>query len=70
MSNDNRARLKAHQKRLGWSQVTLAERLSLMTGDTISVTTVRGWLADPKKRYARGCPGWPSALLERDYPPA
>lgn len=65
---DNRTRLLAHQKRLGWSQVTLADRLSRMVDETISVNTVRGWLAAPDKTYSRTCPAWPSAIIERDYP--
>lgn len=65
---ENRTRLLDHQKRLGWSQVTLADRLSQMVGETISVNTVRGWLANPDKTYSRSCPAWPAAIIERDYP--
>jgi len=68
VASDNRSQLASHISRLGWSTVRLAEWLSETTGDDISLSSVRAWLADPDRSYARTCPGWPSALIEAKKP--
>ena len=65
---NQQSRLHEHLDRLGWSTVNLAEWLSETTGDDISLSSVRAWLADPDRSYARTCPGWPSALIEAKEP--
>lgn len=60
----NRERLNEIRNSLGWSQKRLAEELSRITGDQITLSTVQRWLAPPDKRYASPCPGWPIAVLD------
>jgi len=61
---NNRTRLQAIKQQHGWSARQLRDRLAALTGDDISIHTVRSWLADPERDWSRPCPGWPVALLD------
>lgn len=62
---NNRDILIAIKRDLGLSDRAIANRLSEVTGDSVSVHAVRSWLANPKRQYARPCPGWVIVLLDQ-----
>lgn len=50
----------------GWTHQQLADELTHLTGDRVSVHAVRAWLADPARLYSRPCPGWVLVVLDSD----
>lgn len=59
----NRARLRAHLKRLGWARHDLSTWLEAQ-GEPATVSGIDKWFSD-KPANRRRCPAWPSLLIER-----
>lgn len=59
----NQAQLRQILADRGWTHQQMADELSAITGDSVSVHAVRSWLANPRAKRARPCPGWPLAVL-------
>lgn len=60
---DNQTALRQILAERGWTHQQLADELSALTGDSVSVWAIRSWLASPRSKNARPCPGWPLAVL-------
>jgi len=45
----------------------IAETLSTVTDDYVSIRTVESWLCNPEARHHRPCPGWALFVLKSIY---
>jgi SRSO17 transposase len=67
MSTDNRTEMAQLKRTLGWDNEQIALYLStILRTVPLSPYTVRSWLADPARKYARdSCPDWAVKALRR-----
>lgn len=62
--NDAAKRLESWIEAYDLTHQQACELIEKRTGDRLPVTTLRAWLADPRRSYARPCPGWAPVVLE------